>query len=385
MIYSAIGVSDDVDVDDALASVIKQCTKQLEGRVAQAGILFTSLMDVDHAKILTGVLESFSGIELIGCTTDGEIIPGHGYLEDAIALLLLSSETVEFAAAVATNVSGDTEAAFRSAFKSCQTKLESEPALGIILPDGLSTIAVSLDQAIQRSMGSVFPVFGGTAGDSFKLTQTYQFYQDQVYTDGAPLLLFAGGVDIEMKICSGVEPLGPFLSVDRAEKNTIFTLDGKPAAEVYKEFLGAFIEDRRSIQFPLAIYEENQEGFILRDPLTIDKKSGNVVFIGTISERTRARFVAIDRDGVVKSARDATEHIFEHCDRPDIIFIFSCTSRKHTLGTRTKEEFALLLDRQEQIPFFGFHCYGEIGPLQTGGPTLFHNDTYVAVALKARS
>lgn len=387
MVTVAIGVSDDIDVLEATSSVIEECRSQLAGRKPQAGLLFTSLIDIDHTQLLGEIKNAFPNIELIGCTTDGEIVPGHGFIEDSIALLLFASESVQFAASIATDLSLSAEESFTCAYKKCRDRLESKPVFGITLPDGLTTIGIRLDAVIQSAMGKTFPVFGGTAGDSFKLTKTYQFYDDSVYTDSAPILIFAGDLTVDSKICSGVEPIGPYLSIDSAKDNTVFIIDGQRAADIYEDFLGDYIEERQAIQFPLAVYEEGVPGFYLRDPLEIDKESGSINFIGTFPDACKAKFVAVDREDILQSAHDANNHIVagSTTDMPELVLVFSCTSRKHTLGTKTKEEFKQLLSVQQQIPFFGFYCYGEIGPLNIGESTLFHNDTYVAVGIRSRS
>ena len=64
--------------------------------------------------------------------------------------------------------------------------------------------------------------------------------------------------------------------------------------------------------------------------------------------------------------------------------IFSCTSRRHTLGTKTNEEFSVFRENAADTPFVGFYCYGEIGTLTLGEPTKFHNDTYIALAFYSK-
>ena len=67
-----------------------------------------------------------------------------------------------------------------------------------------------------------------------------------------------------------------------------------------------------------------------------------------------------------------------------MILIFSCTSRRHVLGSKTDMEFTLLRSSDRQVPFFGFYCYGEIGPFSVGLLTRFHSDTFASVALRSK-
>ena len=47
--------------------------------------------------ILAAVLVQFSGLELIGCTTDGELPSEHGFSEDSAVLCLLAGDDVRIA------------------------------------------------------------------------------------------------------------------------------------------------------------------------------------------------------------------------------------------------------------------------------------------------
>lgn len=383
MLTTAIGVSDSLDIVDATSTVIKTCREQLGDKNPNAGILFTSRMNIDLDALLQTINDCFPSAKIIGCTTDGEIGYDFGYLEDSVALLLLASDSIQFATSIATNLSQSAVDSFKRAYEDCLDQLESLPVMGITFPDGLSTAGVPIDKAIQQSMGNTFPMFGGTAGDAFQFTGTFQFHQNKVYQDAAPVLLFAGEIEVDSMISIGVEPIGRFYSVDAAKDNIIFTIDGRNAAELYEELLGEYAYERQAIQFPLAIYEEGESGYYLRDPLQLHKDNGSVSFIGNFPEKCKARFITIDREHMLKSADDANSHLLSKA--ADLVFVFSCTSRKHVLGSQTKQELFKLLQSEQRVPFFGFYCYGEIGPLTVGEPTRFHNDTYVAVGLRFMS
>lgn len=383
MLTVAISSSDDIEIPRALAHIVSDCKQQLEGEVPKAGILLTSVMDADFSAILEQVNLAFPGICLIGCTTDGEVVPGYGCIQDSVALLLFASNDVQFASSIALDVSKESGTSIVSAFRECEEQLGGFPAVGFVLPDGLSTIGTPLDRAIQLATGDRFPVFGGTAGDHFLFTGTYQFHGDKVYTDALPVLLIGGNLHVESAIRIGLDPIGKRYAITSFEKNVLHTIDNEPAAEFYERHLGDYVKDIEISQFPLAIYEGESETFYLRDPLAIDKDTGTVSFVGNFANNSWARFTVISKEDILQSAAEANQHVLHSNgdDGPDLILIFSCTSRKHTLGSRAHLEFSGLLSDERDIPFFGFYCYGEIGPFFKDQPTLFHNDTYVAVSL----
>lgn len=386
MLSIALSSSDDVDIATALGCVISDCRNQLKGHTPQAGIFFTSLMDADFSALLKEINQAFPGIELIGCTTDGEIVAGHGVIHDAVSLLLLSADDIHFASTVATEVSKRSGSSIISAFQKCEMQLEALPGLSIVLPDGLSTIGTPLDTAIQLATGNRYPVFGGTAADHFRLTGTYQFHGDKVYSDALPILMFGGNLAVDFQIRIGPEPIGQRYKITSFENNIVYSINDEPASDFYEGHLGELSKETGIGQFPLAIYVGESEDYYLRDPLTHDKESGSVTFIGNFEENSWVRFTVISREDILNTADDANSKILDAAhgnSNPDVIFIFSCTSRKHTLGSKAKEECKMLKRDDRNIPYFGFYCYGEIGPTSIDGPALFHNDTYIAVSISS--
>lgn len=384
MITSVIGVSDDIDVSEAVKNVVQQCKDQLKGKKPHVGVLFTSIMEADFTEMLTEINRSFPGVQLIGCTTDGEIVPQLGFVEDAVALLLLSSEEVKFATAIACNISQNPEESFRAAFAECEKQLGMEAAFGITLPDGLSTVSVPLDTIIQNTCGKAFPMFGGTAGDHFRLTRTYQFFKDGVYSDAAPILLMAGvGLKVLSSIETGAEPIGDYYEITSFDKNIVYEINGKKASDFYEEILGHWVYKQQTLQFPLAVYEKGEDECYLRDPLLVNKEDGTATFIGNFPANCRVRLTRVTPEDILSSASKANKSIFidEDGKKPELIFVFSCTSRRHLLGSQTEKEVAELRLPGRTSPFFGFYCYGEIGPVSPGQPIRFHNDTYVVVSI----
>ena len=72
MFMMAVGHSDDPDISEALIDLLAQCRAQLKGHQPQAGILFAAL-EFDYQALLDGILAVYPNLELVGCTTAGEI------------------------------------------------------------------------------------------------------------------------------------------------------------------------------------------------------------------------------------------------------------------------------------------------------------------------
>lgn len=387
MIETAYSVSDDLDPLTGVRKVIADCREQLGTSPPSAALFFTSCLDADYEQMLAEIHKEFPDIELIGCTTDGEITKGQGYSEDSSSLLIFSAEQIRFASSIVENITKNSAASVEEGFERAKNKLAAEPAMALVLPDGLSTMSVPIDSLLRSAMGSALPIFGGSAGDGFRIEQTFQFQGNRVFTDAMPILLISGDLEIAVEMAIGPVPSGNFYPVDKLKANIIHGIDGLTALEFYERIYGPHIEDRELSFFPLAVYTGESKDFVLRDSVAIDRSDGSVSFVGCLHEPCRVRVTQITREETLSSGHRMAERVLSAFNdkKPDLILVFSCTSRRHVLGSRTTEEFKVLEQDNAQVPFFGFYCYGEIGPFSLGKEVHFHSDTCISLALRART
>ena len=258
--------------------------------------------------------------------------------------------------------------------------------MALVFPDGMSTMFVPIDAVLRMAIGDSLPIFGGSAGDGFRIVKTYQFQGNEVYSDSMPMLLMSGDLNIGLNIASGPRPYGDFYQVEKVRGNVVHSIDGVTALEFYERFFGKFIEDRELSFFPLAVYSGNEEDFVLRDPVEVDRKNGSISFVGRFEEPCKVRITQVTREETLSSGHHGTKQILEmfEGDPPELILLFSCTSRRHVLGSRTNEEFEVLNQDSRRIPYFGFYCYGEIAPFTMEESVHFHSDTCISVALRSK-
>ncbi len=382
MFKVCVGHSDDVLPEDAMRHVIETCQVQLDGCAPQAGLFFTSNMECDHQRLLGAIMDAFPGIHLAGCTTDGEVSDHHAYAEDSMALLLMASDRLEFSAGLGRDFSRRPLEAAREARSMAFAAARSEPKLAVALPDGLSTIGAPLAPPLRQAFGEDFPLFGGTAGDHYTFKGTLQFFGREVLSDALPVLTIGGDMLFSSAIRSGWATIGERHPVTSAEANVVRTIGERTALEFYKHYLGPVASELT--QFPLAVFEPDLERFYLRDPIEFDEQSGAVTFVGTFPDNCEVMLSEAGRVDILAAADQASQEALDAYpgQSPDLALIFSCASRRQILGLQTGEERrTLAANGPESMHCFGFYTYGEIGPFRQGGPTRYHNDTFVALVL----
>ena len=145
----------ELDSADAVADVLEQCRRQFEGLSPWAALFFTGI-DHDFALILKEINAAYPDIQLIGCTTDGELSSVHGYSDDSITLMVFCPEELSFAAGVADNVSRDTVSTVKKAVDSTVSHATTKPTIGIVTPTGLTASADIMPEGLKLSLGETF-------------------------------------------------------------------------------------------------------------------------------------------------------------------------------------------------------------------------------------
>jgi hypothetical protein len=78
--------------------------------------------------------------------------------------------------------------------------------------------------------------------------------------------------------------------------------------------------------------------------------------------------------GTLKAAQASLDNL--HAPQPTFSLLVSCNARRAVLKQRVEEEVEAVRDvLGDQTVLTGFYSYGEIGPLEAGGPPELHNET----------
>ncbi len=384
MFFAVVAHSDDIDTEGALDEILAQCRDKLGERLPKAGIVF-SAFDLEHDNILEGIYDAWPGLELIGCTTDGEFSSELGFREDSITLVLFGSDSIEFAAGLGRDVSKDIPTACRCAVETAKAKSTLPSAICITLPESLTTSGQQIVETLRQHLDRNVPVVGATAGDGFRLESTRQFCGREVCSDSVPVLILSGPLVYSVAVESGWEPVGEPGLVTRSVGAVVHKIDDRPAVEFYQRFLGDTAAP--TPECPLAILDEQGEVECLRATAgVVDADTGAITYLGDVREGAMVQITVADRNAILAGCEASIQRAFAdypHGKSPEAALFFSCAARKLLLGTRTEEEFGIIESViGTQVPVCGFYGYGEIGPRSTNkANSRFHNETFVSLIM----
>ena len=181
---------------------------------------------------------------------------------------------------------------------------------------------------------------------------------------------------------SGWMPIGKKTTITRADKNLIYQIGDLTALNFYKHYLGEF-DFMGVVEYPLAIFEKEEDSFYLMAPTLFDAEKGCMIFQTPVPEGSTVQLAHTTRDSAIEAVKDSVGRAMSEYpgSRPSIALCFTCMARKLVLGTRVQEEYQVLKTNFPDLPVAGFYTGGEIGPLSRGKPARHHNETFLTLLL----
>jgi hypothetical protein len=332
----------------------------------------------DQHSLLRAVRETTEGAPLTGCSAEGTI-GGEDADESnfSVVVAAISSDELQWTNGIATGLRADSRAAGQQVAQNLKRDISSA-AMGLfVFPDAL---AVNFDHFVSGletnlSTEHFLPLWGGAAGDNFARRQTYQYYNDEVVSDGAAYALPSGEAQAAWAISHGCIPIGNERIVTRCQGNIIYEIDGKPILEVIKEYIPDpdLVANWYRYALTLALcfkapeYFEGEE-YIVQGIPRINKDDGSVTIQTEVTEGTSVWFSSRDKEklatGLDRMAAQIRHQLGD--TQPNLVFQFDCASRGKMMF-RDQERSKLLEQFRHSVgpdaPWVGFYTYGEIGPV----------------------
>jgi hypothetical protein len=330
-----------------------------------------------HAALLEAVADALPGARLSGCSAEGVIADDRSHeREHAVAVLAVRAEGVAFRPFLVEGYGADPAAAGRAIADAC-ARGPGRLAAVVVLPDGLRGEPAALLGALEASLPSPVPIVGGASADAWRYERTVQFLDRRAVTDAVAGFSIHGDVDVRIGVSHGCAPIGLERVVTRATGGWVEEIDGRPAWQVFREYLDAEPDDldpEGVVYLALASTAEGPDGartLVVHTPSELDRPRGALFFAGGgLEAGTTVRLMRRDASLVRDSARASAEGVARGALAPPALVLqFDCAGRGRLLfGERTAD-----------VPWIGFQTFGEIAPV--GGRARYQNYTVVFCAL----
>jgi len=342
----------------------------------------------DLRQLLGQIRERAGDVPLIGCTTAGQIATV-GPSDVGVVVTALGGKGFAVRTTVAADASRNLREAGARVARGLPDRADLPHKVMLLLSDGLSGDQQEIVRGAHGVLGAAVPLVGGCAGDDLKMSRTFQFYDDRVLTDSVVAAGIASSAPLGVGVRHGWRRIGEPMLVTSSRSNRVYTLDDRPALDVYLEQLG--------VTEPARPDQEGLARLALTHPFGLHRSNGEdqVRFIGggDFAERSLSCSAEVSQGALVWIMEGDSRSVLGATDaacgdslaalggRPPLGMIaFDCIARRAVLGERgIRSEIDQLAAMAAGAPVAGFYTYGEIA--RTRGVRGFHNQTLVLLSI----
>jgi hypothetical protein len=353
------GFSAAADPAEAVSELLQQV-----GQPDMALVVFFASPSYDRAGLAEAIRAQLPGIEVIGCTTAGEIT-SDGYRENTIAgvsfgradykatIRLISDLDrfrMEAGSIVVHELLGDLGLAPPTA-RSVPNQI-----FGMLLIDGLSRQEEAVVSSISRFLDPV-PLFGGSAGDGLDFGVTWVFADGAFHTNAAVIALIETDHPFTVFKLDHFRPTDKKMVVTEADpvRRLVMEINAEPAAPAYAKMVGLDEHELNPMTFaayPVVVRVGGE--YHVRSIQKVEE-DGSLRFYCGIDEGLV--LTVADGDDIAMNLDQALTRVAAELGSVDLILGCDCILRRLEAEQKQKSlEVSQVLKRHGVV---GFNTYGE--------------------------
>jgi diguanylate cyclase (GGDEF)-like protein len=346
-----------------------------QARSALAQLFISHTDDAWAQAVAARVAARDARIVVVGASTAGEICTGRvRSSSNVLSLLLFTSSELH---AEAHDCASGQEGATALRIVADLARPAAAPLKGLLLLGASTGIDTSLLLQELHHLAPGLPLFGGAAGDSVQLGRTVVLHGQRVLDQGYVVVgLYGHELEVMRQTYLGWEPMGKRMRATRASgRFVIETIDGRPAMEVYRHYLGIENDEHlflNAMEFPVLVERDGHQ--LARVPCKA-LPGGAIEFIGDVREGEELQFGYAHLDGIVERARGTQSVVSAFA--PQAILLYSCTCRFFVMQQDVELE---LRPYETMASTAGFFTYGEFCDRGNSSPLM--TTTLLVVALR---
>lgn len=347
-------------------------------------LVFASVAHFQNGFFTHQCRNSLPEAQWIGCSTAGEISTD-GVTDNTAVITAIHFDHPEFKLVKSSTESTDNE--YKAGQEIAEQLLASDLKHILVLGQGVNVNGSLLIKGIKQHLPDSVLISGGLAGDAGKFEKSYTLTTDGISSEGVVAVGFYGDhIHLATSSFGGWRTFGTARLVTRASGNILYELDGKPALELYKTYLGDYAKDlpASGLLFPFAILNhDHQETGIIRTILGINEADASLTLAGDLIEGGYMRLMHASTDSLIDGAQTAAEAL--PVEMSGLALLVSCVGRKLLMGARVEEEVEVVANiLGNQMTLTGFYSNGEISPAGDFTECKLHNQTMTITCLSER-
>lgn len=301
--------------------------------------------------------------EIVGCSSSGNILGP----EVSQSSLVVTAIKFDSSKVILQSSSFEAGADIGVLSRELACKFDAEGLKHLfLLSDGLNVNGSELVKGFNEA--TTVTKTGGLAGDGARFEQTWVIANDyaQQYIIAA-VGFYGDALTIGSGCYGGWSEFGTHRIITKSDANILYELDGEPALDLYKRYLGEYANDlpNSGLRFPLSIKDDSTSQEVIRTLLAIDEEKKSIIFAGNIPQGAKARLMKPDIDALIDGAGQAAELANQNNGKPALGLVVSCVGRKIVMSQLVDEELeAVSEELGDNVQLTGFYSYGEIAPFE---------------------
>jgi hypothetical protein len=343
----------------------REAAEQLYAGLARpdtALVIFFCSGEYDRDALAEAMGRLFAGVQVVGCTTAGEIGPvgcrdrsiaGASFSRDVCSAVTGHIEHLrDFDIAGGLDFAQD----LLRRLKTTDPRTGSRTTLAFLLVDGLSVREELLAHTLQTALGEI-PVVGGSAGDGLSFGRTHVYADGRFTTDSAVLTLITTPLSFQVFETQHFVPTDERLVVTEADsaRRIVKEINGLPAAQEYARILDVAVSDLGPVHFAASPVVVLIDGANYVRSIQKANPDGTLTFFCAIEEGVVLR-VATGVDLVADLER-AFSQVRETIGPPQLVLACDCILRRLEIAEGgLGERVSAVFHNNNAV---GFNTYGE--------------------------
>lgn len=347
------------------ATEARQAVQEFHEAVAQPNmglVVFFCSSEYDLDALAAEMSRLFAGIQVVGCTTAGEIGPA-GYRQHSLSGASFPADSSVVVSGLLDRLSqfdigrGDDFAqALLQRLESKVPGANPDNSFALLLIDGMSVREEPVAHALQHALGKIM-LFGGSAGDDLKFARTYVYSDGRFHSDSAALILINTSLPFKIFKTQHFVATDERLVVTEADpaRRIVKEINGLPAAEEYARLVGVDVHDLNPMRFAASPVVVMIDGTDYVRSIQKANPDGTLTFFCAIEDGLVLR-VAHGVD-LVNNLEQTFDKIRAEIGVPQLVLGCDCILRNLEVSQNgLKDRVGEIFRRNNTI---GFSSYGE--------------------------
>ncbi|WP_119390091.1 nitric oxide-sensing protein NosP [Taklimakanibacter lacteus] len=344
-----------------------EAVRELAYRIDQpemALVVFFASPSYDRPSLARAIAVEFPGVEVIGCTTAGEIT-SEGYRENTITAVSFGRDDYKASISLICGLDRFRMERGSEVVQDLFADLDIAPLtvrsvphqiFGMLLIDGMSRQEELVVSSISRFLDPV-PLFGGSAGDGLDFGVTWVFAHGAFHTNAAVLALIETSCPFTVFKLDHFRPTDKKMVVTEADpvRRLVMEINAEPAAPAYAKMVGLDARELNPMTFaayPVVVRVGGE--YHVRSIQKVEA-DGSLRFYCGIDEGLV--LTVADGDDMARNLDAALTRLAAELGALDLILGFDCILRRLEAEQKQKSlDVSQVLKRHGVV---GFSTYGE--------------------------